>query len=584
MRLSEEKIKQAILHPESEVRLTALRYLSESHTEDASVMPLVIQAVERYGLQSSADLLERAARLPQTPETVEWLISQLRRDFDTRDMDADNLRFTLARVLYEADPELLARRHSDILSSPAFPDQLKGPLDERLKLEFTDWPKLWSMFEELGRQTMKQGRIGGADGRRLYRLVTAMARHQDEGAVQVLMLLGRRYKGHDKALMAWLESRIVGLAGLMRLRPAIPLLVDRVDGDLDIDFMIGNALVCIGGQAVVDAIAEAWTMATDNQRLVLSIPLTDIHSDRALEQVLSFLSREVNAELRWALSEAALNQFDPAGIPPARQVLLEDDGTKAGDYWDLRYRLVATATILQEEFPEYGAWHEEAVATNYGFDKIKDRLQPRWLANSFKDDDERPHAARRAAARSATVYQLKITLKEIKPPVWRRVLVPDCTLDDLHEVIQIVVGWENYHLYCFKVGGRQFTRPDMDDGELNMEDASSTTLGMVLRREKDKFVYQYDFGDDWRHEVLVEKVVEPEPGQKYPLCVKGSRACPPEDVGGPWGYAEYLEALADPEHEDHEGVLDWRGEFDPEAFDLKAVNRALRKTFRRREV
>lgn len=178
------------------------------------------------------------------------------------------------------------------------------------------------------------------------------------------------------------------------------------------------------------------------------------------------------------------------------------------------------------------------------------------------------------------VYQLKVTLKNIKPPVWRRLLVPDCTLDDLHEIIQVAMGWDNYHLYAFRIGGSEFTRPDMDQGELNMEDSTSAMLSDGIAKPKQKFIYQYDFGDDWEHEVLVEKIVEPEPGQKYPLCVKGKQACPPEDVGGPWGYAEYLEAMADSRHERHAEFKDWRGEVDPEAFDLEAVNRELRKAFR----
>lgn len=159
-------------------------------------------------------------------------------------------------------------------------------------------------------------------------------------------------------------------------------------------------------------------------------------------------------------------------------------------------------------------------------------------------------------------------------------IVPDCTLDDLHEIIQIAMGWDSCHLYCFKIGNRQYTHPDMDEGELNMEDATEATLGGMIKKEKQKFIYQYDFGDDWRHDVVIEKIIQTQEPQPYPICVKGSRACPPEDVGGPWGYAEYLEALSDPNHDQHEEFLAWRGEFDPEAFDVGAVVRELRDTFR----
>ncbi len=174
------------------------------------------------------------------------------------------------------------------------------------------------------------------------------------------------------------------------------------------------------------------------------------------------------------------------------------------------------------------------------------------------------------------VYQLKITLKDIKPPIWRRVLVPDCSLAKLHEVIQAAMGWENYHLYDFEVGGQHYTDPRGTD-DLDMEDASRAKLSQIATREKAKLRYTYDFGDNWQHEVLVEKILASEEGKVYPVCIAGKRACPPEDVGGPWGYMEFAEAIKDPEHERHEEFIEWRGEFDPEAFDLDAVNEGLRR-------
>jgi Plasmid pRiA4b ORF-3-like protein len=114
-------------------------------------------------------------------------------------------------------------------------------------------------------------------------------------------------------------------------------------------------------------------------------------------------------------------------------------------------------------------------------------------------------------------------------------------------------------------------------GELDTEDASRARLSALVPKEKFKFGYTYDFGDDWKHEVLVEKVLPPEMSRKDSLCVDGKRACPPEDVGGPWGYEEYLEAIRDPSHERHEELLEWGGGFDPEEFDLEGVNKQLRR-------
>ncbi len=198
--------------------------------------------------------------------------------------------------------------------------------------------------------------------------------------------------------------------------------------------------------------------------------------------------------------------------------------------------------------------------------------KPRRVAPKAGKTTAKPKATRA----TGKVYQLKITLKDIKPPVWRRLLVPDCSLEELHEVIQVVMGWENYHLYDFEVGGRHYTDPrGMDD--LDMGDAGKVKLSGVAPEGKAKLSYTYDFGDDWRHEVLVEKVVPPEDGQKYPLCIAGKRACPPEDCGGPWGYMEFAEAIKDPRHERHDEFIEWRGEFDPEAFDPEAVDKELRR-------
>ncbi len=198
--------------------------------------------------------------------------------------------------------------------------------------------------------------------------------------------------------------------------------------------------------------------------------------------------------------------------------------------------------------------------------------KPRRVAQKAGKTTAKPKATRA----TGKVYQLKITLKDIKPPVWRRVLVPDCSLERLHEVIQAAMGWENYHLYDFEVGGRHYTDPrGMDD--LDMGDAGKVKLSGVAPEGKAKLRYTYDFGDDWQHEVLVEKVVPPEDGQKYPVCIAGKRACPPEDCGGPWGYMEFAEAIKDPSHERHGEFIEWRGEFDPEAFDPEAVNKELRR-------
>jgi hypothetical protein len=181
------------------------------------------------------------------------------------------------------------------------------------------------------------------------------------------------------------------------------------------------------------------------------------------------------------------------------------------------------------------------------------------------------------------LYQFKITLHDTQPPIWRRIQVKDCTLDKLHDHLQTAMGWTNSHLHHFKIGEQLYGAPMLLEesfAEMNYEDSTSTKLSQILPNtgQRFRFEYEYDFGDSWEHEVLFEGCVRAEQGQGCPLCLEGARACPPEDVGGTWGYRGFLEALADPGHEEHEEYLRWvGGRFDPEAFDsLKATKQMKR--------
>lgn len=180
-------------------------------------------------------------------------------------------------------------------------------------------------------------------------------------------------------------------------------------------------------------------------------------------------------------------------------------------------------------------------------------------------------------------YQLKITLDSIKPPIWRRVLVPDCTLADLHEVIQVAMGWEEAHMHEFVIGQRRFqTPPPFGDGVLmeGVEPAEQLLLSEVVPdspKKRFQFSYVYDFGDDWEHTITVEKVEQTDEAPVKPVCLAGERGCPPEDCGGPWGYGDLLEALADRKHPDHEDMMEWCGPIDPEAFDLDGVNEVFQR-------
>ena len=150
----------------------------------------------------------------------------------------------------------------------------------------------------------------------------------------------------------------------------------------------------------------------------------------------------------------------------------------------------------------------------------------------------------------------------------------DATLYELHLILQEVMGWDNYHLYQFTVGGDYFGEPDADP---DMKELRQVKLSQIVGKEKQKFTYEYDFGDSWEHEILVEKILQPKAGMQYPVCTTGKRACPPEDCGGGWGYADLLEIIKNPQDEQYDEMMEWLGEdFDPEAFDIDSINQALK--------
>ncbi len=188
-----------------------------------------------------------------------------------------------------------------------------------------------------------------------------------------------------------------------------------------------------------------------------------------------------------------------------------------------------------------------------------------------------PRRRKKATSSTTRIYQIKVTLNASKPPIWRRILVPDdINLEKFHYIIQTAMDWTNSHLHQFIVGQTYFGEPHPNYG-FEMQDERRVKLKQIVSGEGFKFRYEYDFGDSWLHNLLVEKVLEPEPGQQYPVCIKGRRACPPEDIGGVWGYDIFLQAIQNPDHPEHGMYTEWiGGEFDPTEFDLDGTNEILR--------
>lgn len=203
---------------------------------------------------------------------------------------------------------------------------------------------------------------------------------------------------------------------------------------------------------------------------------------------------------------------------------------------------------------------------------LPDTRPPEFVFTNARGRQSRMKAVR---PRSQQAFQIKVTLRDTRPPIWRRLQVPaDILLPKLHEVLQAAMGWHDCHLHLFRVGSDSYAPPG--DWEPVGEDSRGVALVDLAAKKGARLVYEYDFGDGWTHDIVVESVLD----QKCEVlrCTAGRRRCPPEDCGGPWGYAEFLEAIADRSHERHEELSEWcGGPFDPAEFDVADVNAALRR-------
>jgi len=183
---------------------------------------------------------------------------------------------------------------------------------------------------------------------------------------------------------------------------------------------------------------------------------------------------------------------------------------------------------------------------------------------------------------TAAVYRFKIILRDTDPVIWRRIETQDVTLGKLHELIQTAMSWTDSHLHQFEIAGARYADPRLlldGWGDFDAIDYSGIRISDLVTKHgaKLRIGYEYDFGDGWQHEIILEAVTESEPGIKYLRCVAGERACPPEDIGGVYGFADYVEAITNPRHSEYRDSLDWNGPFDPAKFNAATATRRMRK-------
>jgi hypothetical protein len=225
----------------------------------------------------------------------------------------------------------------------------------------------------------------------------------------------------------------------------------------------------------------------------------------------------------------------------------------------------------------FRVWAPNDATPEYIAEKVR-RMEYRRKGQKFLKRRHKKMEQAMAAGETLTVYRFQVTLNDFEPKIWRRFETLDVTLRELSALIQVAMGWQGYHLHQFTIHGQQFADIRFLDGEEGIQDDSGISVRELVQRhgQKLKMKYRYDFGDSWEHSVVLEKTFPlAESIREFPRCVDGKHACPPEDVGGVYRFAEFLEAIADPEHEEHEELLAWAGPYNFAAFSPHATTQEM---------
>lgn len=353
MRYPEDKIKESILHPESEIRQRAVRYFAKSYSTDRSIMPLVIKTVETFGREDAHHLIGSSRDLPQTEAAIDWIIDELNDEQSDRH---ENYTYSLSMVLVKADPALLLRRESDILESRYFLPDLHASFSERLQMLSWDEATCWQKLQDFCEAGKDKEYVNDVNLSYANRIVEALARYGDASEEKVHALLSQTIADYRNNPMKWMEPLVVRLAGEAHLDSTVPLIVAKLvsdGGDLGNE-ECAEALARIGSSTVVEAVAEAYSSAPHHFRLYGIGALEYIRSDLAVEKCLHVLRQEKDSGIRLNLAHALLSQFASEGIEEARQMLVgrQLDFESRG----LRNYLVETCTFMGERFPEFDEW------------------------------------------------------------------------------------------------------------------------------------------------------------------------------------------------------------------------------------
>lgn len=352
MRFPEARIKEAILDTDPNIRQRATSYFANSYSSDPEIMPLVIKAVQTFGREDAYHLIGLSRDLPQTEETIGWIIDELNEEVSDQN---GNYIYNLSKVLIYADPALLLPRESDILEARNFLQDLRTPVVERLQMLSWDAATCWQKLGEFCEEGKDKRYVNEVNLSYANQIVEALARYGDECEQKVKECLALKVDDYSHHPMKWLESLLVRLTGQANLPSLIPQIISKLHIGADLlSQECADALTRIGTPSVVHSIAEAFPTAERHFRVYAVGPLERIHSDLAVETCLNLFDQEKDRDIRSDLAHALLFQFAHEGIEIARQLLI---GKKLDfEARGLRSYLLETCTLTGERFPEYEEW------------------------------------------------------------------------------------------------------------------------------------------------------------------------------------------------------------------------------------
>jgi SEC-C motif len=359
VRFPEDKIKEAILHTDLDVRNTAIRYFYSSTIPDRTLMPLAIQAIERYGRTKAFSFTHYLNRLPQSEQTIAWVIAELKRDLEGQPEEQFFYYLNLSRLLCHADIRLVAQHAPDILHAPHFDPKERLAFRERLEMFAWNAEQCWQELWQFCEANRDKNNIEEFDLGHTRRIVEALARQPHEYQGAIVALLSEQVHDFRHDARKWLQPLIADLAGQMRLQAAIPPLVSNLGHPYS---FLGDqsmfALAEIGSDDVVAAVCDPFPRATRDFRLWASDLLCKIHLDTTVQRVLDLLPGETDLAIRLNLCEALLDHFSFDCVEPARHLIKHHDLTP--DLRRLRSSLITVCKIMGSRFPEFDVWQEQA--------------------------------------------------------------------------------------------------------------------------------------------------------------------------------------------------------------------------------